>query len=494
MRRVGVTGGLADPDSECPAGNRSDHNNGEGPLTKPKSQAHHRTPLLIDALSRQVEEQRRRLGLLKSEQPTLQDALEASLLEINVAHEELRVAQDELLAQQQEIQDLLDQQRVHGMWRERVSALLPVPVFVTDSAGSLLDANSVAVALLGIPESGLLHKSLASFVIGTDRRSLRQVIHRMAELAEQQIVVTLVPKDNPPVAVTLAGFSDAAPGPEEDQRYRWVAVPTTTSSVPVGHGPADSDEESEASAAVFAKLCRLPLEDDDPQRLLGRVATLGRTAVPHATGLSVSLGSPSEPKAMATDSSFAQAVDGVQFDAGEGPCVTAYETGRVTVTHDLTADPRWPLFSSRAAGVGARSALALPLQRGTDTIGVVNLYADEANVFTERDIYLAGLFCAAVGAVVQDVQEREALRVLGIQLKTALTSRAEIDQAKGIIMARHGCTADEAFARMVTISRHSNTKLRDLAASLVKTAGRSLPDGATGSSEDSGISRPQPGR
>lgn len=428
------------------------------------------TPHLVDVLTRQVEEQRQRVGMLQSEQPTLEDALEASLLEIDVAHEELRVAQEELLAQQQSIHDLLDQQRMHGVWRERVSALLPVPVFVTNSAGTVVDANSVAASLLGVPEAGLLRKPLASFVTGSDRTPLRQVINRMTDLAEQQIVVKLAPKDGAPVTVTLAGFGDVAGRPGEDDRYRWVAVPIT--KLPDGpDGPQGSTGDPEGSAAVFAKLCRLPLEDDDPQRLLGRVATLGRTAVPRATGLSVSLGSPLEPEAMATESTYAQAVDGGQFEAGEGPGITAFHTGRVTVADDLTADGRWPKLRSRAAVIGARSALSVPLQRGMDTIGVVNLYADSEAAFTERDVYLAGLFAAAVGAVVQDVQEREALRMLGRQLETALTSRAEIDQAKGIIMARHGCTADEAFARMVTASRHTNTKLRDLAASLVKTAG-----------------------
>ncbi|MBA3800243.1 MAG: ANTAR domain-containing protein [Geodermatophilaceae bacterium] len=75
----------------------------------------------------------------------------------------------------------------------------------------------------------------------------------------------------------------------------------------------------------------------------------------------------------------------------------------------------------------------------------------------------------------KDVRERDGLRQFGRQLEEAFASRAEIDQAKGIIMARHGCSADEAFARLVTVSRNTNTKLSDLSARLVRGAVRPRP-------------------
>jgi len=186
----------------------------------------------------------------------------------------------------------------------------------------------------------------------------------------------------------------------------------------------------------------------------------------------VSLGSPIEPEAIATESEFAQAVDGAQFEAGEGPCVAAYETSQMVLSQHIAADQRWPKFGPNAAAVGLCSALALPLQQGTETIGVVNLYALDQDAFDARDVRIAGLFAAAVGAVVQDVRERESLRRLGQQMEEALSSRAQIDQAKGIIMARHGCSADEAFARLVTVSRNTNTKLAELATRLVRGAER----------------------
>lgn len=62
---------------------------------------------------------------------------------------------------------------------------------------------------------------------------------------------------------------------------------------------------------------------------------------------------------------------------------------------------------------------------------------------------------------------REAALTESRQLRDAITTRAVIEQAKGIWMAQRGCTADEAFRLLVDLSQHANTKVRVLAEALV---------------------------
>jgi AmiR/NasT family two-component response regulator len=50
-----------------------------------------------------------------------------------------------------------------------------------------------------------------------------------------------------------------------------------------------------------------------------------------------------------------------------------------------------------------------------------------------------------------------------------MTSRAFIEQAKGILMERHKIKEDEAFTTLTHASQRTNTKLRDVAAELVQT-------------------------
>jgi len=52
-------------------------------------------------------------------------------------------------------------------------------------------------------------------------------------------------------------------------------------------------------------------------------------------------------------------------------------------------------------------------------------------------------------------------------LRVALMTRGVIDQAKGILMAQTGCTADDAFDMLRAASMRDNRKLYDVAVRIV---------------------------
>ena len=54
-----------------------------------------------------------------------------------------------------------------------------------------------------------------------------------------------------------------------------------------------------------------------------------------------------------------------------------------------------------------------------------------------------------------------------VQLQQKIESLPTIEQAKGMIMAVRRCTADEAFAILVTASNRQNVKLREVAQRIV---------------------------
>lgn len=55
-------------------------------------------------------------------------------------------------------------------------------------------------------------------------------------------------------------------------------------------------------------------------------------------------------------------------------------------------------------------------------------------------------------------------------LRRALSSRATIDQAKGIVMAERRCSAEAAFGILLRLSQDTNVKVADVAAALVYKA------------------------
>jgi ANTAR domain len=72
-------------------------------------------------------------------------------------------------------------------------------------------------------------------------------------------------------------------------------------------------------------------------------------------------------------------------------------------------------------------------------------------------------------------------------LREALRTRTLIGQAIGILMAQEGLSTDEAFARLVETSSHSNLKLRDVAARMVE-----LADAGATSRQDLSSMAPRP--
>jgi AmiR/NasT family two-component response regulator len=57
-------------------------------------------------------------------------------------------------------------------------------------------------------------------------------------------------------------------------------------------------------------------------------------------------------------------------------------------------------------------------------------------------------------------------------LRAALETRPVIDQAKGMLVAEHGCSPDEAFEMISHASQRENRKVRDVAQAMVNQAQR----------------------
>ncbi len=73
--------------------------------------------------------------------------------------------------------------------------------------------------------------------------------------------------------------------------------------------------------------------------------------------------------------------------------------------------------------------------------------------------------------------EAEELRVEVVQLKRAMVTRADIDLARGVLMASYGLSPEDAWSVLVDVSQHTNTKLHQLAEDLVVSVkGAPLPD------------------
>lgn len=157
-------------------------------------------------------------------------------------------------------------------------------------------------------------------------------------------------------------------------------------------------------------------------------------------------------------------LDQAQYDADRGPCLEAFRTRSVVVVDETVADDRWPEYGSEAARHGIHSSLSMPVVVGDRCIGALNLYDRQPERFDEVAVGVAVPFVRQVAIVSAYFERAETAD----NLQLALESRATIDQAKGVIMATMGGTADEAFAILRQQSQNENRKLRDVAAEVVE--------------------------
>ena len=129
----------------------------------------------------------------------------------------------------------------------------------------------------------------------------------------------------------------------------------------------------------------------------------------------------------------------------------------------------YPGFAVACLEHGVQSTLSLPMIRGKVAVGAMNLYAHVADGFSDDDEALGMDLAGAAGSVLSNVSAYWTAFDLSQNLNEAMKTRAVIEQAKGMIMARSpGITPDEAFDLLRKASQRENVKLRLIAQRIVE--------------------------
>jgi GAF domain-containing protein len=222
-------------------------------------------------------------------------------------------------------------------------------------------------------------------------------------------------------------------------------------------------------------LSRLLLTFQEPADLLQQIAEAACEIVPATTNCSVSLVRDGVVRSVAIANEKARHLDDLQYEHGDGPCLEAIRTAREVLSQDLHADERWGGFRSEMVEHGIRSTMAVPLEVGDGAEGALNVYSEDLAAFDEQAIVLARLVAAQAATVKSGVLRYHDQAVLTEQLRAALSSRAVIDQAIGVVMAQQGCPPEQALAALKKASQHRNVKLRVIAQEIVESAGTAGP-------------------
>jgi GAF domain-containing protein len=175
---------------------------------------------------------------------------------------------------------------------------------------------------------------------------------------------------------------------------------------------------------------------------------------------------------LAVSDQRAALLETLQAEHGEGPCVDAFDDKQPVWSDHLGEEDRWPEFSAAAARRGLLAVLASPIPYSDQAVGVVTVFAFGQHEWTEAEREAIVAFTELVALLILNAMEaRDRSRLAG-ELQVALDSRVAIEQAKGVLVGRHGLTTRQAFERLRRQARDQRRPLPEVARDVVSAAER----------------------
>jgi GAF domain-containing protein len=219
---------------------------------------------------------------------------------------------------------------------------------------------------------------------------------------------------------------------------------------------------------AFAELGKIVIGTEPLDDTLRQIATLAKDTIEGVKEVSVTLMENDKARTVVFTGRLAVQLDERQYEAGFGPCMDAAVSGQtITVDNQNPATSAYPEFSAAARRAGIPHIVSVGLPVAQRIIGGLNIYGRGELPFEGAAVELAQTFAGYAAVAMANAALYASTADLARQMQTAMQSRAVIEQAKGIIMAREHCTADQAFALIIRGSQTQNIKLRDIAGDIV---------------------------
>ncbi|WP_231497237.1 GAF and ANTAR domain-containing protein [Arthrobacter sp. MA-N2] len=171
--------------------------------------------------------------------------------------------------------------------------------------------------------------------------------------------------------------------------------------------------------------------------------------------------------ATASSDERVHALDELQIDFGDGPCLTALQSHSVILVAETRNERRWRDYVEVVRQNGIGSILAVPLDVAGEAEAVMNLYSAVRRGFSAPDITAAEEFAHSASKSLRLALTISQLRHARDDLTAAMQSRSTIDTAVGIVMAQNRCGRDTAIKVLTRASNSRNVKLRDIAANVI---------------------------
>jgi GAF domain-containing protein len=221
--------------------------------------------------------------------------------------------------------------------------------------------------------------------------------------------------------------------------------------------------------SAFAELGKINLSSDDLTHVLGRVSELAKSVIRGVVEASVTLLVGGQPATAAFTGPIPLQRAARQSDVGTGPGIAAARERTTHYIDDSGTDDRWPQVMVAAKELGVRSILSVGIPVRDVVASGLNLYSTQPSNFDDDSRTLADTFANYAAVAIANAYLYSTTAALADQMSAAMQSRAIIEQAKGVLMARQNITAQDAFDLLAKASQTSNRKLREIADGVVRS-------------------------
>jgi GAF domain-containing protein len=223
-------------------------------------------------------------------------------------------------------------------------------------------------------------------------------------------------------------------------------------------------------ASAYLALAQIVLGAQSLGAVMLQVAELAREVVPGARDVSITLIDRARPRTVVFTGFLAPALDERQYRSGRGPGMDAATTGQTIAINDTATDTQYEELSHQTHRAGVGHSLSIPLPTLRASTGAITVYGHPGpGPFSEQARAIAAGFAGHAAVTLANAALYAAAVQEVMQMKEALTSRAVIEQAKGILMRDHFCASEQAFDILRDISSRTSHKLRDVAYSITRS-------------------------
>jgi signal transduction protein with GAF and PtsI domain len=164
----------------------------------------------------------------------------------------------------------------------------------------------------------------------------------------------------------------------------------------------------------------------------------------------------------------------VRLGSGEG--ITGWvakHNSVVALSSNAFADPRFKTFSALVEDT-YEALISVPLLRGGEVIGVLNVHHRSPHVHTPDQIAVLSFLGEQMGGAIaysQLAEHNTRLKQESMLIRQQMEERKIVERAKGILQQLYGLSESEAYQRLRDESRRNRKAIREIAEAVVLVEG-----------------------